>query len=851
MTRYGAPEAGQTCLLDLESLTQLVGHAGIALFVLDGAGRLAEANAAWLAMHGYAEPGQVLGRPLAEFVGDEALVRDWLGQAESADCALARTGELGFRRADGSLGRALYTVCRRAAGRLEGLLVDVSARALAEERLREANAALRGEVAQRAGELKAAVRDLLRSKGSLRTLLENTREAVFVHGLDGRIVEVNAEMLRMYGATPEQARGADVTRFMGRDNPLEELPGYWGQAMRGEVVTFPWVGRRLDDGREFPVEVVMRGIVLEDGEFVLANVRDVTEAARAREQLELFGKVFENALEGITITDANGTILSVNPAFTSITGYSPEEALGQNPRILRSDRHDREFYRAMWQALVRRGRWEGEIWNRRKSGEVYPEWLSISSIPGKGQARYIAVFHDITEMKNKESQILYQANHDPLTGLPNRLAVRERLELAAARASRAGHRVAVLFVDLDDFRNVNDALGHAVGDEILVEMARRLRRLVSGGDTLARLGSDEFVLLLGAVRDESEAAQLAERVAKRMHRPFRARGHEVFLSASIGIAYFPDDGTDADEVLKSADLAMSRAKELGKNTYSLYTPQMNERVNRRIRLEGDMRRGMMRHEFEPFYQPKIDVRTGRVTGMEALIRWRREGGSLVSPGEFIPLAEETGLIVPLGEQFNFSVAAQMREMQSLGLTDAGLVVSINVSPRQFQQHNFVPLLRATLDASGLAPARFEVEITETAIMTDVTRTASTLDELRAMGLAVSIDDFGTGYSSLAYLKRFPIDTLKIDQSFVRDVTRNEADASIVATVIAMARTMGMRTVAEGVETAEQAELLARLGCDTLQGYLFSRPLPYAEFQAWLAAWQAREPRPLPGAVPAP
>jgi diguanylate cyclase (GGDEF)-like protein/PAS domain S-box-containing protein len=842
MTREQERLAGQSCLLDMESLVHLVGQAGIGVFVLDARGRVLQVNAAWLAMFGYAEPGPVLGRPLAELLEDAALVDSWLGQDPSAGCELAHVGELRFRRADASTGHALYTVCRKPGGRLEGLLVDVSARARAEERLR-------AEVARRESELEGAARDLLRYKGGLRTLLENTREAVFVHDTEGRIVDVNDEMLRMYGATADDVRDADVTRFMSEDNPIQDLPGFWARALRGEVVTFPWIGRRQDDGREFPVEVVLRAIAMQEGQLVLANARDMTEAVKAREQLELFGKVFENALEGITITDASGTILSVNPAFTAITGYSAEEALGQNPRILRSDRHDRGFYRGMWQALIRRGRWEGEIWNRRKSGEVYPEWLSISSIPGKGQARYIAVFHDITEMKNKERQILYQANHDPLTGLPNRLAVRERLELAAARANRTGNRVAALFVDLDDFRNVNDALGHAVGDEILVEMARRLEPLVSGGDTLARLGSDEFVILLGSVGDESEAAQLAERVAKHMHRPFRVRGQEIFLSASIGIAYYPDDGADPDEVLKSADLAMSRAKELGKNTYSLYTPQMNERVNRRIRLEGDMRRGMMRHEFEPFYQPKIDVRTGRVTGMEALIRWRRADGALVSPGEFIPLAEETGLIVPLGEQFNFSVAGQMREMRALGLAE-GLAVSINVSPRQFQQHNFVPLLRATLEASGLPPAAFEVEITETAIMTDVTRTAATLDELRALGLSVSVDDFGTGYSSLAYLKRFPIDTLKIDQSFVRDVTRNEADASIVATVIAMARTMGLRTVAEGVETAEQARLLAHLGCDTLQGYLFSRPLPYAEFQAWVPAWRARPSGPLPWAVPA-
>jgi diguanylate cyclase (GGDEF)-like protein/PAS domain S-box-containing protein len=558
--------------------------------------------------------------------------------------------------------------------------------------------------------------------------------------------------------------------------------------------------------------------------------KDITARKHDEYQLQLFEKVFESALEGITITDPEGAILAVNRAFTDITGYTAEEAVGENPRILKSDRHPASFYAAMWEALVQEGRWEGEIWNRRKNGEAYPEWLSISAIRDEDghTSHYVAVFHDITEIKEKEERIQYQAYHDGLTGLPNRVLLKDRMRVAMLHAERHRRRMAVLFLDLDNFKTINDSLGHALGDRLLVAVAARVSGLVRTGDTVSRLGGDEFVVLMDGLEDEHEPVHLAQRVIEAMEQPFVLDGHELYITPSLGITVFPEDGDDPDTLIRNADLAMYQAKEQGRNRYRLFTAQMNERAQTRLALEKDIRKGLAEQEFFLHYQPRLDIAGDTVLGMEALARWQRNGET-VSPAEFIPVCEETGLILPLGEQLLDLACSQVRECLA-----GDMRVSVNFSARQFQRADLVPQVERTLARHRMPPTALEMEITESVLLADLADTTRKLHELHDMGVRIAIDDFGTGYSSLAYLKHFPIDVLKIDRSFVIGLARNQGDTGIIRTITQLAANFHMRVVAEGVETAEQLDVLRGMHCHEIQGYYFSRPLPLEELRAFLA-----------------
>ncbi|WP_243545287.1 bifunctional diguanylate cyclase/phosphodiesterase [Pseudodesulfovibrio tunisiensis] len=545
----------------------------------------------------------------------------------------------------------------------------------------------------------------------------------------------------------------------------------------------------------------------------------------AEQQLRLYGQAFESALEGICITDVHGNIVEINPAFTTITGYSAEEVMGRNPRLLKSDRHDADFYKEMWHSLNTKGRWVAEIWNRRKDGESYPELLSISAIRGENgdPTHYIAVFHDITDMKIKEEQIEHQAYHDALTGLPNRILLNDRLSVAISHARRDPMRVAVYFIDLDNFKTINDSLGHALGDELLQGVALRLSEQFRSQDTVARLGGDEFVVMIEDVADDRHVVNAAERILEALREPFLIRENELFVTASVGITVFPDDGEEPGTLIRNADMAMYQAKARGRNDYFVFKAEMNDRVSDRLARESALRRAVNEREFTVFFQPKVDICSMEVCGMEALVRWERKDGTLVSPGEFIPLAEETGLMIPLGE---IVLDASCKAMQVFdGMGCSGLKVSVNLSPVQFRQDDLVETIVANLERNGLPPSRLEVEITESTLMTDVASSTDKLNRLVEHGISVSIDDFGTGYSSLYYLKAFPISVLKIDRSFIHDVAVDPNDAQIVRTIILMAGNLGLDVVAEGVENEEQLALLQGFGCGLVQGYHFSRPLP--------------------------
>ena len=551
----------------------------------------------------------------------------------------------------------------------------------------------------------------------------------------------------------------------------------------------------------------------------------------ARNKIKILASVFDNAVEGITITKTNGEIINVNPGFTAITGYTAEEAIGKNPRILKSEHHDADFYREMWRNLTEKGFWNGEIWNRRKTGEAYPEWLSITTIKDRnGKAsHYVAVFYDISDIKRGEEQLRYQANHDSLTGLPNRQLLIDRLETVLAHAQRHDLSLAVLFLDMDNFKTINDSLGHNVGDFFLQQVAKILEDCVREEDTVARIGGDEFIVLLPEIKHEQDAIQVARRIVEAFTRPLNIKGNELFASASIGISIYPDDGRHADNLIKNADLAMYEAKASGKNSYRLFTRSMNELMVRRLELENSLRRALDRQEFEVLYQPKVNTATGDISSCEALVRWRRNG-QLVSPMEFIPLAEETGLIVPIGKWVLRRACQEACAWYEKGYP---VRVAVNLSPRQFEQADLVDTVISILEETKLPHVLLELEITEGIVMDNVDDAIHTLRQLREQEVSFAIDDFGTGYSSLQYLRKLPLDSLKIDRAFIKELPVNEGDVAITTATISMAHALGLKVVAEGVETVEQFQFLKEHNCEFIQGYLFSKPVDTTAFQKLL------------------
>lgn len=562
--------------------------------------------------------------------------------------------------------------------------------------------------------------------------------------------------------------------------------------------------------------------------------------ARLREnsrQLKLAASVFANASECITITDNSGAILDVNPSFTRVTGYSREEVLNNNPRILKSNCQDEAFYTLMWQSIKETGQWQGEIWNRRKNGEIYPEWLTITAVTRKNGdvSHYIGSFVDITQRKLSEAEIHSLAFYDPLTQLPNRRLLMDRLGHALVFSQRGSHHAALLFIDLDYFKTLNDTKGHDYGDLLLMEVAQRLLACVNETDTVARLGGDEFVVMLENLSTEKDhaAAQAmltGEKIQHTLKQSYRLKDFEYRTSCSIGISLF-DSGASVDDLLKHADTAMYEAKNAGRNTLRFFDPAMQSALEARVTLEADLHQALELEQFRLFYQIQVDG-AGRPNGAEVLLRWAHPQRGLVSPLEFISLAEETGLIVPIGQWVLEAACAQLRKWEADAHTRE-LKLAVNVSVRQFRDTDFVKQVQELLDRSGINPLRLKLEITESMLMSNVDHVINAMRQLKLLGISFSMDDFGTGYSSLQYLKQLPLDQLKIDQSFVRAIATGSDDEAIVRTIIAMAKAMRMNTIAEGVETEEQRQILAGTGCSHYQGYLFGKPVPIEQFEVLL------------------
>ncbi len=555
------------------------------------------------------------------------------------------------------------------------------------------------------------------------------------------------------------------------------------------------------------------------------------------ENLRLAAKVFEASSEGIMITDAANAIVTVNRAFTEITGYTEEEVRGKNPRLLSSGRQGREFYLALWDSLAHNGHWQGEVWDRRKNGEIYPEWLAINAVhDGSGRvSHYVGVFSDISQRKYDEERIAYLAHYDPLTDLPNRVLLQDRLASLLAAAQRQEGQAAVLLLDLDRFKNVNESLGHVFGDQLLLNVAQRLRSVVRDMDAVSRLGGDEYVIVLPELAEAQNAATVAQKILQAFAEPFAIDGQEITITASVGIGLYPADGDNPTQLLKNAESAMYGAKNAGRNTYQFYTQSMNASVFQRLQMENAMHHALERGEFLLHYQPQVNIASGEIIGMEALIRWRHPEKGLVPPLDFIPLAEESGLIIPIGEWVLREACRQTKAWHDAGFT--GLCVAVNLSAVQFKQDNLMDTIRRATEDAGLDPRFLELELTESLVMHNAEEMIETLQQLKSLNLQLSIDDFGTGYSSMSYLKRFPVDKLKIDQSFIRDITADSADLAISQAIIALGHSLELRVIAEGVETNDQLELLRANRCDDIQGYYFSRPVDEAGFARLLQEGQ--------------
>jgi diguanylate cyclase (GGDEF)-like protein/PAS domain S-box-containing protein len=554
---------------------------------------------------------------------------------------------------------------------------------------------------------------------------------------------------------------------------------------------------------------------------------------RLRDQhLELLmaKSVFDNSAEAIVVTDPIGEIVLTNPAFTVITGYSADEALGQNMRLLKSQLLTKNFYDELWANLLSEGKWQGEIWNRRKSGELYPEWLTISSVTDESGdiLNFVATFSDISSLKQAHEQIEFLAYHDALTGLPNRLLGRERLEQALIFGHQHQEEVGVYFLDIDNFKLINDSHGHSIGDQVLRQVASRLRECLGEADTLCRLAGDEFLLVRTAVKDQATLSELGDSLLKVLGSPISLETGPMDANVSIGIAIYPGDGTDAETLMRNADTALYAAKAGGRRQYQFFNPQMNADLVHNLEVRDSLRLAITHKQFILHYQPKIDLGTREVTGVEALLRWQHPIRGLTYPNYFITIAEESELIVEIGDWVIEEACQQAAEWQSQGLDFGGM--AINISALQFKRRDLASLVKHHLHRTGLAPGKLELELTESILIEDFPKAMDAIQILRELGVTVSLDDFGTGHSSLSYLRRFRLDKLKIDRSFIKNIALNNEHKSLIQSIILIGKNHNLKTIAEGVESAEEWEMLREMGCDEIQGYLISKPLPPAEYE---------------------
>lgn len=674
---------------------------------------------------------------------------------------------------------------------------------------------------------KQAEQALRKNEYHQRAILNNIADGIVTTDMGGVILSFNTAAERIFGYSAAEATGhtLDILMDKGMARMHDRFMRHYQHSEESVTIGLTReVSAKRKDGSLFPIEIAITEMPTDDGLHFIGIIRDITERKQSEEQLRLAERIFESNNEAIVITDSEARILRVNEAFGRITGYTDDEVIGKTPRILSSGKHDKEFFRKMWGRIMSIGHWQGEIWNKRKSGEMYPEWLSISAVKDKqdGIINFVGIFSDITEKKAAEERIFHMAHHDALTGLFNRTMFDLDLNDAIEHSYAGGNNLAILYIDLDHFKKVNDTLGHPVGDELLKIIANRLMDALRASDVVCRIGGDEFIVLLKNITHPQFSGNVAKSLIEKIMQPIELEGRELFVGASIGIATYPQDAANADQLVRNADAALFRAKQQGRNNYQFYSNEMNARAMERLDMETKLRHALENDEFILHFQPQLDLQESRITGVEALIRWIHPKLGLVPPLEFISLLEETGLIIAVGEWVLSKACERAMAWRQAGLGD--IRIAVNISPHQFQYSDIVSAISSALDRSGLPHGLLELEITEGSIMSDADNNIRRLHQVTAMGVQLAIDDFGTGYSSLAYLKRFPINALKVDQSFVRNMHIDDSDKNIVAAIASLGKSLGLRIIAEGVEEAEQLKLLKVYGCEEAQGYYISHPL---------------------------
>ncbi|MSP49879.1 MAG: EAL domain-containing protein [Alphaproteobacteria bacterium] len=688
---------------------------------------------------------------------------------------------------------------------------------------------------------RAVVRGLVEAEASYRSLFECSADGLYQTLPDGGILRANTAFARLLGFESAEALAvADLNvgsglyviehrrrEFMEAVAAHGKVEDFESQILRhdGAVIWVSESTHAVRDGRS--------RLVCFEG-----KMTDITSRKRAEERLRLAATVFETASEAIIVTDAHRRILQANSAFTTTTGFRVDEVVGQTPRILSSGRHEPGFYEAMESMLSTTGHWQGEVWNRRKNGELYVEWLSFAAVRDIDDriVNFVGVFSDIARRKQDEGRVHHQANYDALTQLPDRWLFQARLGQAIERCRASGRKLALLCVNVNQFKFVNDSLGHRAGDDLLKELARRLLDAVRYDDTVARLGGDEFAVIVENFRDDEPIERLPERLLHAIADPFRLDGGELVVGISIGIALYPGDGTDAEALVRNAATAMGHAKEQQSSAFRFFDGGMETRALERLKLELRLRRALEKGEFEVHYQPQVDISSRSLVGAEALIRWTDQELGPVSPSIFIPVAEASGLIVAIGQWVLREVCRQIVAWKADGHSVPR--IAVNLSFLQFRRPDFLDNVRTILSEGGIDGSQLEFELTESIVMHDADHAISILSALRELGIELAIDDFGTGYSSLNRLKRMPIQTLKIDRCFINDVTNGSDGAAIVSAMISMAHALNLKVVAEGVETEAQLAFLDGKSCDSAQGFLLSRPIAPERFARLMADWRA-------------
>jgi diguanylate cyclase (GGDEF)-like protein/PAS domain S-box-containing protein len=789
----------------------LVEHSPFCIHEIDMRGHLQSMNRAGLEMIGLDEETEICGVPYLSAVSKQDYKRI---KMLMQDAFKGKTSHFEFTAAGDTPAyfRSCFIPIMDAEGRvvrLMGLTEDFTERKRSEDALREREEIFSSIVNQAADSI------------------------VLIDGETLRFLEFNQVAHESLGYTRDEFTALTVADLQV-EHTAKQIRQHMSRSIDDKHSLLFETLHRRKDGSFRETQISSQPVTIHGRTYISAIWSDISRRKRVEESLRITSSVFDTSQEAIVITDASNAIIEVNPAFTRITGYSREEAVGKNPSLLSSGRQDRAFYKAMWKTLKEHGSWRGEIWNRRKNGEIYPELLSITVIydaDGNVQ-RHVGLFSDISQIKQHEAELSRVAHYDALTGIPNRVLLADRMKQAIAQTARDHTMMAICYLDLDGFKPINDAMGHETGDRVLVEIARRIVETIRGGDSVARLGGDEFVILLLGLERAEECASTLERLLHMVAQPFSAKGGSFTLSASIGVSIYPLDDEDPDTLLRHADQAMYIAKQSGKNRFHIYDPALDQRARDHHEFMQKLRHALELNQFELHYQPKINMSTGKLAGVEALIRWRHPERGLLLPSEFLHAIENTELDIEVGEWGITTALAQIVQWLASGL-DIG--VSINISAYHLESHGFVEMLRQKIaQHPGLPPGRLQIEVLETAALEDVATVNGIINACREFGVGFALDDFGTGYSSLTYLSRLPVDVLKIDQSFVRDILEDKGDRAIVQGIIALARAFDRQIVAEGIETREHFRALLKMGCEFGQGYFIAHPMPAEKLASWRA-----------------